>query len=213
MQRLWRPFSRVLNYSSSEIIHRTITSYTGTTIHQFSFVIPHPLLPYLLSRIVRGKNSPVWHLSPPYFLSHEAEHQENLLKTAAPCNVVALLSIRSDFPGSGTSSPADQPTQLRLMAFPCLLAPLGMPNPACSGSAELREMRKDLLAHLAGTINPQSGHLTWQIYCKHTQNPVGKQVHKDFKAKLLPDQLTNVLVSFHTQDQGEQPVVRMNAYK
>lgn len=55
MQRPCTPSSRVLNYSSSEIIHRTITSYTGTTIHQFSFVIPHPLLPYLLSRIVREK--------------------------------------------------------------------------------------------------------------------------------------------------------------
>lgn len=42
---------------------------------------------------------------------------------------------------------------------------------------------------------------------------MGKQVHKDFKAILLPDQLTNVLVSFHAQDQGKLPVVRMNAYK
>lgn len=97
--------------------------------------------------------------------------------------------------------------------FPVSWPLLAYQNPAHRVSAEFREMRKDLLAHLAATINPQTGHLTWQIYYKHAQNPVGKQVHNDFKAKLLPDQLTNVLVSFHAQDQGELPVVRMNAYK
>lgn len=55
MQRLCTPFSRVLNYSSTEIISRTITSYAGTTIHWFSLVIPLLLLLNLLSRIVRGK--------------------------------------------------------------------------------------------------------------------------------------------------------------
>lgn len=55
MQRPCTPFSRVLNYSSSEIISRTITGYTGTTIHPFSLVISLLLLLNLLSRIDREK--------------------------------------------------------------------------------------------------------------------------------------------------------------
>lgn len=158
----------------------------------------------------QGKNSPaVWHLSPLSFLFSSTK-----LSTSKTCSLQCGGSPKqkiwlSPFLKWNIQS-CWSPAQLRLMAFPCLLA--GQ-NPAGRVSAELREMSKDLLAHLAGTINPQTAHLTWQIYYKHTQNPVGKQVHKDFKAKLLPDQLTNVLVSFHAQDQGELPVVRMNAYK
>lgn len=183
----------------------------------FPSSFPPVLLLNLLSRIGREKTPQLFDTFLLFFsVTQKAEHQQNLLKPAALCNVVALSKHKiwlSSFlemehpvlliiwPGSGW------------WHFPVSWPLLACQNPAHRVSAGLREMRKDLLAHLAGTINPQTGHLTWQIYCKHTQNPMGKQVHKDFKAKLLPDQLTNVLVSFHAQDQGKLPVVRMNAYK
>lgn len=218
MQRPCTPFSRVLNYSSSKNTYRTITSYTGTTIHQLSLVIPLLLLLNLLSRIVREKMAQLFDI---FFLllfcflqqswapAKPAENSCSLQCGGSPKQKIWLSSFLE----------VEHPVLLIIWPssgwwhFPVSWPLLACQNPAGRVSAEVREMSKDLLAHLAGTINPQTGHLMWQIYYKHTQNPVGKQVLKDFKAKLLPDQLTNVLVSFHAQDQGELPVVRMNAYK
>lgn len=115
MQRPCTPFSRVLNYSSSEIIYRTITSYTWTTIHQFSLVIPPLLLLHLLSRIVRAQLFDIFLLFLFCFLQQSWAPAKPAL-----CNVVALPSRRSDFPlsWSGTSSPADHQPSSGWWHFP-----------------------------------------------------------------------------------------------
>lgn len=82
---------RALNYSSSELIYRTITSYTGTTTHEFSLVISPILVLNLLSRIGREKTPQLFDTLLLFFsVTQKAEHQQNLLKPAALCNVVAL---------------------------------------------------------------------------------------------------------------------------